>query len=129
MERRTGASGALRRAAAHDADPDEIDEPDDVETVTSVVPRPPTVSEDGTEDTELDLPLPDAERLVAEAVEVAGEDLDSARLVRRYWRFAADEELVGLTPEELLGYARAHRELAEQRLPGELKLRLGDTED
>jgi glutamate dehydrogenase len=84
---------------------------------------------DTIEDTELDEPLPDADRLIAEAVALAGDDLDSARLVRRYWRFAPDEELVGRTPEEMLADARAHRDLAAQRVPGELKLRLGETPD
>ncbi len=81
------------------------------------------------EDTELDEPLPDAERLLAEAVALAGDDLDSARLVRRYWRFAADEELVGLTPDRMLSDAREHRELAQQRLPGQLKLRVAEPPD
>src|SRR5262249_10174766 len=35
--------------------------------------------------------------------------------------------LVGLTPQEMVADAKAHRELAAQRVPGELKLRLGDT--
>jgi glutamate dehydrogenase len=79
------------------------------------------------DDTELDEPLPDAERLIADAVASAGDDLDAARLVRRYWRFAPDEELVGLSPAQMLLDAQAHRELAEQRVPGELKLRVGET--
>ncbi|MBO0871236.1 MAG: NAD-glutamate dehydrogenase, partial [Micromonosporaceae bacterium] len=81
------------------------------------------------EDIELDEPLPDAERLIAEAVALAGPDLDSAHLVRRYWRFAPDEELVGLTPDRMLSDARQHRELAGQRLPGQLRLRVADTPD
>ena len=81
------------------------------------------------EDTELDEPLPDSERLVAEAVALAGDDLDSARLVRRYWRFAPDEELVGLTPQGMLDDARSHLELARQRLTGELKLRVDESAD
>jgi glutamate dehydrogenase len=88
----------------------------------------PAETEDG-EDTELNQPLPDAERLVTEATALAGEDLDAARLVRRYWRFAPDEELDGLTPAEMLADARAHRELAAQRVPGELKLRVSDSAD
>jgi glutamate dehydrogenase len=82
---------------------------------------------DALEDTELNEPVPDVDGLVAAAAALAGEDLDSARLVRRYWRFAPDEEMVGLTPAEMLAAARAHRELAEQRVPGELKLRVGET--
>ncbi len=91
------------------------------------VAAPPATEE--SEDTELDEPLPDAERLIAEAVALAGDDLESARLVRRYWRFAPDEDLVGLTAGQMLADARAHRELAAQRVPGELKLRVQDNAD
>ncbi|WP_036372898.1 NAD-glutamate dehydrogenase [Micromonospora sp. ATCC 39149] len=79
---------------------------------------------DDVEDAELDEPVPNAERLVAQAVALAGDDHDAATLVSRFWRFAPDEELIGFTPEEMLDAARAHRELAEQRVPGELKLRI-----
>ncbi|WP_229706494.1 NAD-glutamate dehydrogenase [Micromonospora sonchi] len=76
------------------------------------------------EDAELDEPVPNAERLVAEAVALTGDDHDAATLVSRFWRFAPDEELIGFTAEEMLDAARAHRDLAEQRAPGELKLRI-----
>lgn len=76
----------------------------------------------GTSDDELDEPLPNAERLVADAVALAGEDHATASLVGRFWRFAPDEELVGYTPAEMFAAAREHRELAATRLPGELKL-------
>ncbi|NES28865.1 NAD-glutamate dehydrogenase [Micromonospora terminaliae] len=78
---------------------------------------------DETED-ELDEPVPNAERLVAQAVALAGDDHDAATLVGRFWRFAPDEELIGFTAEEMLDAARAHRDLAQQRVPGELKLRI-----
>ena len=74
-------------------------------------------------------PVVNTEQLVAEAVALAGEDQDTGRLVDRYWRFAPDEELVGCTPERLLAAARAHRDLAAQRLPGELKLRVSEPLD
>src|SRR4051794_9639504 len=74
------------------------------------------------EDGEIDEPLPNGERLVAQAVEVAGNDHATASLVGRFWRFAPDEELVGLSPQEMHDAAVAHRELAAVRLPGELKL-------
>ncbi|MFG1715579.1 NAD-glutamate dehydrogenase [Micromonospora sp. NPDC049203] len=76
------------------------------------------------EDAELDEPVPNAERLVAQAVALAGDDHDAATLVDRFWRFAPDEELIGFTAEEMLEAARAHRDLAQQRVPGELKLRI-----
>ncbi|MFJ6198599.1 NAD-glutamate dehydrogenase [Micromonospora sp. NPDC092111] len=79
---------------------------------------------DDVEDAELDEPVPNAERLVAQAVALAGEDHDAATLVGRFWRFAPDEELIGFTAEEMLDAARAHRDLAQQRVPGELKLRI-----
>ncbi|MFF5080103.1 NAD-glutamate dehydrogenase [Actinoplanes sp. NPDC000266] len=74
------------------------------------------------EEGELDEPLPNGERLVAQAVEVAGSDHATAQLVGRFWRFAPDEELVGFTPQEMYDAAVAHRELARTRLAGELKL-------
>ncbi|WP_250001881.1 NAD-glutamate dehydrogenase [Actinoplanes sp. M2I2] len=74
------------------------------------------------EEGELDETLPNGERLVAQAVEVAGDDHSTASLVGRFWRFAPDEELVGLTPQEMYDAAIGHRELAATRLPGELKL-------
>ncbi|RKN18074.1 NAD-glutamate dehydrogenase [Micromonospora musae] len=79
---------------------------------------------DDVEDAELDEPVPNAERLVAQAVALAGDDQDAATLVSRFWRFAPDEELIGFTAEEMLDAARAHRDLAQQRVPGELKLRI-----
>ncbi|MFC4067750.1 NAD-glutamate dehydrogenase [Actinoplanes subglobosus] len=66
--------------------------------------------------------VPNAERLVAQAVERAGEDHNTASLVGRFWRFAPDEELIGFTPDEMYEAAVEHRELARNRLPGELKL-------
>ncbi|BEL11640.1 NAD-glutamate dehydrogenase [Actinoplanes sichuanensis] len=66
--------------------------------------------------------VPNAERLVAHAVERAGDDHNTASLVSRFWRFAPDEELIGYTPDEMYAAAVEHRELARNRLPGELKL-------
>nr|BFE68306.1 hypothetical protein GCM10020092_016070 [Actinoplanes digitatis] len=85
-------------------------------------PGPALTGRLGTSDNELDEPLPNAERLVAQAVALAGEDHGTASLVGRYWRFAPDEELVGDTPEGMFAAALAHRELAATRLPGELRL-------
>ncbi|MGX6605762.1 NAD-glutamate dehydrogenase [Micromonosporaceae bacterium Da 78-11] len=75
-----------------------------------------------TDEGELDEPLPNSERLVAQAVELAGNDHATASLVGRFWRFAPDEELVGFTTQEMYDAAVEHRELAATRLPGELKL-------
>ncbi|MDR7281136.1 NAD-glutamate dehydrogenase [Catenuloplanes atrovinosus] len=101
---------------------------DDIQDDEVAVPVPGSeaiesgVSAREVEDSELEEPLPNAERLVAQAVALAGEDHDAASLVDRFWRFAADEELVGYTPKSLLDAALKHRELAAQRVPGELKL-------
>jgi glutamate dehydrogenase len=98
---------------------------------TPVTAREPTLvsgtppGSDEMEDAELDEPLPNAEGLIAQAVALAGDNLDDAQLVGRYWRFAPDEELAGHAPEELLEAARRHRELAAQRVTGELTLRIG----
>ncbi len=85
---------------------------------------PPDALGDDVEHAELDEPVPNAERLVAQAVALAGDDHDAATLVGRFWRFAPDEELIGFTAEEMIEAARDHRELAEQRVPGELKVRI-----
>src|SRR4051812_11299475 len=71
---------------------------------------------------ELDEPLPNSEHLVAQAVEVAGEDHATASLVGRFWRFAPDEELGGFTAEEMYPAAVENPEPAPPRVPGELKL-------
>ncbi|GAB3152329.1 NAD-glutamate dehydrogenase [Micromonospora sonneratiae] len=81
---------------------------------------------DDVDDSDLDEPVPNAERLVAQAVALAGDDHDAATLVDRFWRFAPDEELIGFTAEEMLAAAQDHRDLAQQRVPGELKLRIGE---
>ncbi|QSB15950.1 NAD-glutamate dehydrogenase [Natronosporangium hydrolyticum] len=65
-----------------------------------------------------------AEQLISAAIAAAGDDLETARLIARYWRFAPDEELVDREPQELLDAAVAHLELARQRLAGQLKLRV-----
>src|SRR4051794_17204163 len=74
------------------------------------------------DDAELDEPLPNGERLVAQAVEVAGADHATASLVGRFWRFAPDEELVGFTAPEMYDAAVAHRGPAAGRVPRGLKL-------
>jgi glutamate dehydrogenase len=146
MRRWAGGGSTLRRSAKPDpvepnrssgpGDPEGAADPADLANSAGPAEAPGTGTAqlDGAsvrdiEDTELDEPLPDSERLMAEAVALAGDDLDSARLVRRYWRFAPDEELVGLTPQGMLDDARAHLELARQRLAGELKLRVDESAD
>ncbi len=119
----TGPAEAELAEAAADAERAEAEAAADAELTTDAGP-PAEV-----EDTELEVPLPDAERLVSEAVTLAGDDLDTARLVRRYWRFAPDEELVGLSCAEMVRAAQEHRELARQRVPGEVKLRVDETPD
>ncbi|HEX5540815.1 MAG TPA: NAD-glutamate dehydrogenase [Micromonospora sp.] len=81
------------------------------------------------EDADLDEPVPDAESLINQAVALAGDDTETAALVNRFWRFAPDEELIGLTAEQMLTATRDHRDLAAERLPGQLKLRLLDPDE
>jgi glutamate dehydrogenase len=84
------------------------------------------------EDNELDQPLPNAERLIAESVTLCAaksDDPELAKLVAQYWRLVSDEELAGRTPEDLVAATAAHRELADQRLAGELKVRVSASDD
>ncbi|HEY2791453.1 MAG TPA: hypothetical protein VGJ28_03800, partial [Micromonosporaceae bacterium] len=74
-------------------------------------------------------PIPDAIRLASDAVAICGDDQSLAELVSRFWRYAPDEELVGLSPAEMVEAARQHRKLAEQRLAGELKLEISPSDD
>src|SRR5262245_6837952 len=69
------------------------------------------------DDSTIEAVVPDGATLTAEAVRLAGDDRDLAHLVETYWRFAPDEELVDLSPGAMLAAVRAHRRLAEQRLP------------
>ncbi|MEU7871780.1 NAD-glutamate dehydrogenase [Dactylosporangium sp. NPDC049140] len=78
------------------------------------------------EDDELDMQhVPDAERLVAEAVVVAAAQDADPELVARYWRLVPDEELAGCEVAKMVAATQSHLELTRQRVPGELKLRLG----
>src|SRR5439155_22704315 len=89
--------------------------------------RPSNLDEAVIEDNELDQPLPNAERLVAEAVTLCAaqtDDPELIQLVAQYWRLVPDEDLVGRTPGEMVTATQSHRDLAAQRLPGELKLRV-----
>jgi glutamate dehydrogenase len=81
--------------------------------------------DDEPEDEPLAAP-PSTERLVTQAVALAGEDLELAGLVSRYWRFAPDEDLAGHHPTELVAAAVSHRELARERLPGQLQMQVGE---
>ncbi|HEY1489198.1 MAG TPA: hypothetical protein VGF84_24035, partial [Micromonosporaceae bacterium] len=74
-------------------------------------------------------PIPDAVRLASDAVAICGDDQALAELVNRFWRYAPDEELIGLAPTEMVEATRQHRKLAEQRLAGELKLGIGPSDD
>jgi glutamate dehydrogenase len=92
--------------------------------------KPDTGMEDveDVEDVELEEAFPNAERLIAEAVRLAGADPRAdpqlPDLVEQYWRLVPDEELVDRTPTQLVAATASHWELAAQRLPGELKLRV-----
>ncbi len=73
-------------------------------------------------------PIPNLERLVADAMHMAaatGESgPDLANLVNRYWRLVPDEDLEGRTAASMLAATQTHLELARQRLPGELKIQV-----
>jgi glutamate dehydrogenase len=75
------------------------------------------------------LDMPDGTQLAADAEALCGPDQALARLVARYWRFAPDEEMVNLTPSAMLAAATAHKALAAQRVPGELKLSIDRSDD
>lgn len=96
----------------------------DGHTVVDAGPAPTDVAPDS--DDEGELTYPSAEQLIAQTVALAGDDLEMARLAQRYWRFAPDEDLVDRTPAAMLTAPANHVELARQRLPGELKLRVSD---
>jgi glutamate dehydrogenase len=86
-------------------------------------PRP----DEGTgDDADLEQPAPSLERLVADAMAMAAATGDGgaelADLVGLFWRLVPDEELTGHSPADLLAAAHEHLRLAQQRLPGELKL-------
>src|SRR4051812_41268305 len=58
--------------------------------------RPSNLDEPVAEDNELDQPLPNAERLVAEAVTLCSAqngDAELVQLVAQYWRLVPDEDL------------------------------------
>ncbi|HEV7898422.1 MAG TPA: NAD-glutamate dehydrogenase, partial [Planosporangium sp.] len=79
------------------------------------------------DDTELEQPLPNAARLVTEAMTLAATtsgEQGMAKLVGQYWRLVSDEELAGRSAPDLVAATLSHRELAGQRLGGQLKLRI-----
>ncbi|MEU7866014.1 NAD-glutamate dehydrogenase [Dactylosporangium sp. NPDC049140] len=77
------------------------------------------------EDDELEQSVPNAEHLVAEAVVLATAQDSDPELVAAYWRLVPDEELASCNVAKMVEATHSHLELAQQRLPGELKLRLG----
>ncbi|WP_433614009.1 NAD-glutamate dehydrogenase [Dactylosporangium sp. CA-139114] len=80
---------------------------------------------DAIEDDELEQSVPNAEHLVAEAVVLATARDADPELVGAYWRLVPDEELAACNVAKMVDATASHRELAQQRVPGELKLRLG----
>ncbi len=87
------------------------------------------MSDEGADGEELLSDVPNRERLIAEAVELAAGRDGLPELVDRYWRLVPDEELFGHTAGDLVDAAAAHRELAEQRLPGEVKLEVSTPQE
>ncbi|HZE37437.1 MAG TPA: NAD-glutamate dehydrogenase [Stackebrandtia sp.] len=74
------------------------------------------------DDRNIDEELPNRETLISDAANLAGDDGELADLVRRYWRFVPDEDLAGRSAADLFHVTVAHRELASQRVVGEVKL-------
>lgn len=72
--------------------------------------------------------VPHAQRdalLAAGAERATGMDQDEVlTLLGAFWRDLSTETLATLRPEDLLGAALSHRQLAEQRAPGEIRLRV-----
>ncbi|WP_433057286.1 NAD-glutamate dehydrogenase [Dactylosporangium sp. CS-033363] len=81
--------------------------------------------EPAVEDDELEQSVPNAEHLVAEAVVLATAQDADPELVAAYWRLVPDEELAACNVAKMVDATKSHLELAQQRTPGELKLRLG----
>jgi glutamate dehydrogenase len=80
-----------------------------------------------------DDPLPNLERLVAEAMSLAatsgGSGPDLADLINRFWRLVPDEDLGARASAEMLTAVQDHLDLATQRLPGEMKLHIDNAGD
>ncbi|MEV4517505.1 NAD-glutamate dehydrogenase [Dactylosporangium sp. NPDC049525] len=83
-----------------------------------------STAEPAVEDDESEQYVPDAEHLVADAVVLAAAQDADPELVARYWHLVPDEELAGCQVAWMVEATRSHLELAQQRVPGELKLRL-----
>ncbi|WP_433608198.1 NAD-glutamate dehydrogenase [Dactylosporangium sp. CA-139114] len=84
-----------------------------------------STAEPAVRDDELERRVPDAERLVAQALALATAQDADPELVARYWRLVPDEELAGCEAAKMVAATRSHVELARQRVPGEVKLRMG----
>ncbi|GIG60828.1 NAD-glutamate dehydrogenase [Longispora fulva] len=77
------------------------------------------------DEAELAEPVPNRDRLIADACALAGEK--DQELAELYWRLVPDEELVDESPQDMLRATLEHKTLAAQRLPGELKLDVDST--
>ena len=80
------------------------------------------------DDVDSDAPVPNADQLVAECVTLAAKQIDTdpqlCELVAQYWRLVPHEEMAGRSAPTLLAATISHRELAGQRVQGELKMRV-----
>ena len=63
------------------------------------------------------------------AATTGGDGPDLAELVNRFWRLVPDEDLGDRTSAEMLAAVRDHLDLADQRLPGEMKLHIDNAGD
>src|SRR3979490_2448072 len=110
MNRRSASLDADRRTAAGE----------DVPGLRAKAPSMggPGTGRSGGEDVEVEQPIPNLERLVADAMYMAaatgGAGSELANLVNRYWRLVPDEDLEGRTAQQMLVATQAHLELARQ---------------
>ncbi|HLT11993.1 MAG TPA: NAD-glutamate dehydrogenase [Micromonosporaceae bacterium] len=89
------------------------------------------IAEDQIEDSEQE-EIANLDRLVAEAKTLAlgrEDGIPLADLVDTFWRLVPDEDLGTRTAEQMLAAVETHLALAQQRLKGELKIEIEQTDD
>ena len=117
---------------AEDTDPDSIEDPPDGTpgaVAAQVSPDRSTELDVSGESESLLDHVPNRERLIADAKQIAADTPGLPELIDRYWRLVPDEELFGRTGADLHRATVAHRKLAEKRMPGEVKISVTTPEE